>query len=120
MWVEQVANIEYGCTELARLKVSTLMAEVEGAQLDPHVALEQIHSFLSDLRAFVGCAEGVYILDMTTITHPHGMAENVRMQRNNLLSIPRKLMRAEVINRWESLVNRWPTFLESLDAKTQP
>jgi hypothetical protein len=120
MWVKDVAHLEYSNTELARLKVSTLMAEVEGTSLDPHVALEQMHSFLSDLRAFVGVAEAIYILDMSTITHPHGMEENVRKQRNNLLSIPRKLCRAEAVSRWESLVNRWPTFLEALDAKTQP
>lgn len=96
------------------------MAEVEGVQLDPHVALEQMTSFLNDLRAFAGVAEATYILDMTTITHPHGMDEGIRKQRNALLSVPRKLCRAEVVQRWEALVNRWPTFLEALDVKTQP
>lgn len=89
------------------------------APMDPHTAMEQKWSFINDLRACVGMMEAVQHLDAASMTHPHGMDPEVIKQRNALLRVARQLCRAEMIQRWDALQERWPMFTRALEAPTQ-
>jgi len=91
---------------------------IESPLQDGALAAEQMWSFCNDLRACVGMMEAILTLDTSAVTHPHGMAPEIRDQRNQLLRVARKLCRAEMVQRWAALQDRWPMFIRAIDHPT--
>lgn len=85
---------------------------------DGVLAAEIKWSFVSDLRAVTGMMEAVMHLDSSAVTHPHGMDPDIIKQRNELLRVARRLCRAEMVQRWAALQDRWPMFTRALETPT--
>ena len=113
---ELVANLNAAHSVLAKMPLGAILGKIEQEEMSQQEAYETIHSFLNDLRALTSMCEAVFTLDTASVTHPHGMTEEIRKQRNNILSVARKLCRAEAISRWDGVLNRWENFVRAMDS----